>query len=97
MDVSPIQRTGDHGERGDPTGCAGTWSCAVAAATAQAAPPAADQTSDTTEVEHAPRQLSVVVAWHAASLGYVTRVVDQLSGRWSCQSPPEQVLDMVRR
>ena len=44
-----------------------------------------------------PPATAVVVAWHAASLGYVTRIVDRLSGTVVMQTPPEEVLDMVER
>jgi len=41
--------------------------------------------------------MRVLVSWHPGSLGYVTRVVDQVSGSVLFQSPPEQVLAMVEK
>ena len=70
------------------------------AAKAQAPAPAADKPVQGTEAKAAevnPPATDVVVAWHAASLGYVTRVVDHASGTVFMQTPPEQVLHMVER
>ena len=70
-------------------------------AKAQGPAPAADKPvtsadKKAAEVVKAPAT-DVVVAWHAASLGYVTRVVDSTSGTVFMQTPPEQVLHMVER
>lgn len=43
----------------------------------------------------APQRRRVEVEWHAASLGYVHRILDPSSGRQLQQFPAAQVLDMV--
>lgn len=71
-----------------------------AASKAQGPASAADKSVQATEskaVEVKAPATDVVVAWHAASLGYVTRVVDSSSGTVFMQTPPEQVLHMVER
>ena len=62
---------------------------------AQAAPVSADQQVDSSST--AADHKRVTVEWHAASVGYVTRVIDQHTGHVVHQSPPEQVLNMVQR
>lgn len=62
---------------------------------AQAAPVSADQQVESRST--AADRTRVTVEWHAASVGYVTRVVDQHTGSVVHQSPPEQVLNMVQR
>ena len=95
MDVSPIQRlamTANHAVR--PVE-AGREAPAVAPAP-QARPAHADQ--EVAKRMSTPEPAThVVVAWHAASLGYVTRVVDQHTGDVVLQTPPQQVLEMVQK
>ena len=94
MDVSPIQRL------------AATANAAVRpvapgekpagpAPVAQARPAAAD--SDAARKKADTPSMRVLVSWHPGSLGYVTRVVDQVNGSVLFQSPPEQVLAMVEK
>ena len=95
MDVSPIQRlaiTANHSAQPVEFVRPGPG----AAAGAQAAPTSADQqaTHRNAPTESATR---VVIAWHAGSLGYVTRVVDQHTGHVFMQTPPQQVLEMVQK
>ena len=95
MDVSPIQRlaiTANHAAQPvEPIRPA-----PEVAPAAQASPPSADEeaTQRNTQMESSTR---VVVAWHAASLGYVTRVVDQHSGAVVFETPAKQVLEMVQK
>jgi hypothetical protein len=92
MDVSPIQRmaiTANHAAR--PFAPARQ---AAVAGTAQAKPVAADQ--EPRQVSRESR-LNVEVAWHGASMGYVTRIVDQHTGDVLMSTPPEQVLKMVQK
>ncbi len=95
MDVSPIQRlamTANHTPRPvDPVRGAPAVTPAP-----QASPASADQeaTHRSAQMESSTR---VVVAWHAGSLGYVTRVVDQHTGDVVLQTPPQNVLDMVSK
>lgn len=92
MDVSPVQRQALTANHAAPPVAPALP--APVAATAQGRPAAADQqaTRPRPEME---ASTSVVVAWNAASLGYVTRVVDQHTGAVVLQTPPEQVLKMV--
>jgi uncharacterized FlaG/YvyC family protein len=93
MDVSPIQRmaiTANHAARP----VAPARGPAVAA-TAQAKPVAADQQA--TRHVSTESKLNVEVAWHGASMGYVTRIVDQHTGTVLMSTPPEQVLKMVQQ
>jgi uncharacterized FlaG/YvyC family protein len=93
MDVSPIQRmaiTANQAARP----VAPVRSPAVVA-TAQAPPVAADQ--EVTQRLSAESRLNVEVAWHGASMGYVTRIVDQHTGEVVLSTPPEQVLKMVQK
>ena len=95
MDVSPIQRlaiTANHAARPveaprEPAAVSPPAQAAAARADQQA-----DQRSAAAEVS-----TQVVVAWHPASLGYVTRIVDQQTGDVVLQTPPQQVLDMVQK
>lgn len=95
MDVSPIQRLAIVANQATKPVSSVREAPAVGPV-AQAEPATADQqaTANSTTTESRTR---VVVAWHAASLGYVTRVVDQHSGAVVMQTPPEEVLDMVQR
>lgn len=95
MDVSPIQRLAItanqatqpvHHARNVPE----------VAPAAQAGPVRAEEQA-TQRNPASQAALQVIVAWHAGSLGYVTRVVDQHSGSVVYQSPPEQILDMVQK
>lgn len=91
MDISPIQRlaiTTNHAASAD----------AVRAAVRAATPP--QDLATTAEDHRAGRDGSVfntrvAVAWHSASVGYVTRVIHEHSGSVVYESPPETVLDMV--
>ena len=95
MDVSPIQRLAIVANHA-PKPVDDVKDTPAVAPAAQASPPAADQhvTNRNATTESNTR---VVVAWHAASLGYVTRVVDQHSGAVVLQTPPEEVLEMVQK
>lgn len=99
MDVSPIQRLAAvavHATRPpEPSVPRVRPAAAPAAPSAQANAPAADQDSTRRQPDTPPTR--VVVAWHPASLGYVTRVVDQHTGTVLVQTPPEQVLAMVEQ
>jgi hypothetical protein len=93
MDVSPIQRlamTANHVVRP----VEAVRPAPAVAPTPQASPATADQHA--TDRNTGP-STQVVVAWHAASLGYVTRVVDQHTGQVVMQTPPQQVLEMVQK
>lgn len=95
MDVSPIQRLAiSANQAARPVDGVRQPSAAVAPAT-QARAAAADQ--QTTQRNTSDSNTKVVVAWHAASLGYVTRIVDEMSGEVVMQTPPEQVLNMVQK
>ncbi len=95
MDISPIQRLAIAASHATPAAVEIRRPPAVAP-TPQATPPSADQQVAHRDAATHPRT-HVVVSWHAASLGYVTRVVDQHTGGVVLQTPPENVLEMVRR
>ena len=93
MDVSPIQRQAMQAN-------AAHVPAAPARAPrepgpAQGARPVAEK--QPTQHTGAANSTEVLVTWHAASLGYVTRVVDQHTGSVLYESPPEQVLAMVQK
>ena len=93
MDVSPIQRmamTANNVVRA----ASPVKDAPAVAPTPQASPAAADQEATATRAE---ARMHVEVNWHPASLGYVTRVVDQHTGEVLMQTPPEQVLIMVQK
>jgi hypothetical protein len=95
MDVSPIQRLAiiaSQVTKPVPT----VREAPAVPPPAQATPASADQEA-THRSPGSEASTQVVVAWHAASLGYVTRVVDQHSGSVVYESPPEQVLEMVQQ
>ncbi|HVM19833.1 MAG TPA: flagellar protein FlaG [Egibacteraceae bacterium] len=93
MDVSPIQRLAIAANHA-PLPAREPREVPAVPPAAQAKAPAADE-----QAAHPGRQAStrVVVSFHAASLGYVTRVVDQHTGAVVLQTPPQQVLDMVQQ
>lgn len=95
MDVSPIQRMAMQASEVVKPAPDVPRTRAIAPV-AQAQPVSADQ-DVTTGGPGAQLGTHVVVAWHAASLGYVTSVVDQHTGEVLYQSPPEEVLNMVEQ
>jgi hypothetical protein len=95
MDVSPIQRlaiTANHATRP----VEAVRPAPPVAPAPQASPAPADQEATYRNANTDP-STRVVVAWHAATLGYVTRVVDQHTGSVVYQTPPQQVLAMVEK
>lgn len=94
MDISPIQRMAMAANQASRPVDAPRPAPPVAAA--QASPVPADQKTASRSTTMEPNT-SVVVAWHAGSLGYVTRVVDQHTGDVVLQTPPDQVLRMVEK
>jgi len=96
MDVSPIQRLAMTANNAAPAVTGPRETTPVVPPAAQVAPaPAEQQTTERSPVS--PSALQVIVSWHAASVGYVTKVVDEHSGSVVYQSPPEQILDMVEK
>ena len=93
MDVSPIQRQANQANAAHAP--AAPARAPQEPGPAQAARPVADQ--EPTQRNRAADSTEVLVTWHAASLGYVTRVVDQHTGSVLYESPPEQVLAMVQK
>ena len=94
MDVSPIQRTAAVANAAMRP-VAATESATAIAPVPQATAASADH--ETTRARPDTPSMRVLVSWHPGSLGYVTRVVDQVSGSVLFQSPPEQVLAMVEK
>lgn len=95
MDVSPIQKLAIAANQA-PRAVHTVRETPAVAPPAQASPASADQEA-THRSPGSEASTQVVVAWHAASLGYVTRVVDQHSGSVVYESPPERILDMVEK
>ena len=93
MDVSPIQRMAMTASS-VVARVAATEDAPAVAPTPQARPAAADQEAMSARAQ---ARMHVEVNWHPASLGYVTRVVDQHTGETLMQTPPEQVLIMVQK
>ena len=93
MDVSPIQRLAMAGQSSAATAARETRPVQP---TAQAVRAPADQEVRARATTAEPNT-TVVVSFNAASLGYVTRVVDQHTGDVLLQTPPQQVLEMVQK
>ena len=95
MDVSPIQRLAMTANQAAPP--AETVRPALAVPPAAQADPARAERQAEDRASSMEATSRVVVAWHAGSVGYVTRVVDQHTGQVVMQTPPQQVLEMVQK